>query len=114
VNSPEKDAQILQVMRGICASLSGAEERISHGHPAFAVRKGIFAVLEEYAGELSLCIKVGTETQDLFLKDPRFYKTPYIGNKGWVSLKVHAAPLDWDEIRELLAGSHELIRTCRK
>jgi hypothetical protein len=28
---------------------------------------------------------------------------------GWVSLKVHAAPLDWKEIGELLAGSHQLV-----
>jgi predicted DNA-binding protein (MmcQ/YjbR family) len=99
------EAQILQRMRRICMSLPGTEEKITHGHPAFVSGGHIYAVLEEYRGELSICIKVGKEMQGIFLKDPRFYSTPYIGKLGWVSLKVHAAPLDWTEIASLLEGS---------
>jgi predicted DNA-binding protein (MmcQ/YjbR family) len=68
-----------------------------------------YAVLEEYKGELSICFRVEKSVQDVFLDDPRFYRTPYIGKHGWVSLKVYAAPLDWNEIGELLAGSRELV-----
>jgi predicted DNA-binding protein (MmcQ/YjbR family) len=100
------EVQVLERMRKICMPLAGTEEKVSHGHPAFATGKGIYAVLEEYRGELSICIKVGKEMQGVFLTDPRFYKTPYIGNRGWVSLKVHAAPLDWKEMGELLVGSY--------
>jgi len=96
-------------MRKICMALPGTEERISHGHPSFATSKGIYAVLEEYRGELSLCVKVGLELQGVFLEDPRYYLTPYTGRLGWISLKVHAAPLDWNEISELLAGSYQLM-----
>ena len=95
-------------------ALPETEEKISYGHPAFKNSKGIYAVLEEYGGELSLCVKVGPEVQGVFLKDPRFYKTPYTGNQGWVSLKVHAAPLNWEEIGELLAGSYQLMGASRK
>lgn len=98
-------------LRRICSGLSGTVESVSHGHPAFSTSKGIYAVLEEYKGELSICLKVGLPMQGLFLNDPRFYKTPYIGNRGWVSLKVHAAPLDWVEIAGLVAGSHQLVST---
>lgn len=96
-------------MRNICLPLAGTEEQISHGHPTFATRKGIYAVLEEYRGELSICMKVGLKVQGAFLDDPRYYLTPYIGRLGWVSLKVHAAPLDWKEIGALLEGSHQLV-----
>jgi len=96
-------------MRKICMALPGTEERISHGHPSFATSKGIYAVLEEYRGELSLCVKVGLDVQGVFLEDPRYYLTPYTGRLGWISLKVHAAPLDWNEISELLAGSYQLM-----
>jgi len=86
--------------------LPGTEEKVSHGHPAFATKRGIYAVLEEYRGELSICVNVGPEVQGAFLEDERFYRTPFAGKYGWVSLKVHAAPLDWKEIRELLRGSY--------
>jgi len=103
------EQQILARMQKICMALAGTEEMISHGHPSFRTAKGIYAVLEEYRGELSLCVRVGLEVQSAFLEDPRYYMTPYIGKHGWVSLKVHAAPLDWKEISELLAGSYLLV-----
>ncbi len=96
-------------MRAISLALPGSEEVLTHGHPAFTGGKRIFAVLEEYRGELSLCVKVGLDVQAVFLADPRFYLTPYIGKRGWVSLKVHAAPIDWDEIAGLLEGSHQAV-----
>ena len=94
--------------------LAGTEEKLSHGHPTFATSNGIYAVLEEYRGELSICVKVGLGVQGAFLEDQRYYLTPYSGKHGWVSLKVHAAPLDWKEISELLAGSHHLTSAAKK
>ena len=46
--------------------------------------------------------------QGVFLDDVRFYKTPYIGKHGWVSLKV-AGKLNWKEIAELAKGSYQLV-----
>jgi predicted DNA-binding protein (MmcQ/YjbR family) len=103
------EQQVLARLRKICMTLSGTEEKISHGHPSFRTSKGTYAVLEEYRGELSICVKVGLDVQGVFLADPRYYLTPYTGRLGWVSLKVHAAPLDWKEIRGLLVGSHGLV-----
>jgi len=102
------EKSVLARMRKICIALSGTQEKISHGHPAFATAKGIYAVLEKTRGELSICVNVGRTTQSIFLEDSRFYPTPYAARHGWVSLKVHAAPLDWEEIAELLRGSYEL------
>jgi predicted DNA-binding protein (MmcQ/YjbR family) len=104
------EQQVLARMRKICMALEGTEEKLSHGHPTFATKKGTYAVLEEYRGELSICVKVGLEVQGVFLEDPRYYLTPYIGRLGWVSLKVHAGKLDWKEVGELLRGSYRL--TC--
>ena len=63
----------LKRMRAICLALPGSREIISHGHPAFARGKRVYAVLEEYRGELSLCVNVGLAVQGIFLVDPRFY-----------------------------------------
>ena len=89
--------------------LPWASEGLSFGHPTFRVEKKIFLVMEEYKGELGICLKVGKLLQGVFLEDPRFFSTPYIGKHGWVTLRVHAALLDWSEIRELVKGSYGLV-----
>jgi predicted DNA-binding protein (MmcQ/YjbR family) len=100
---------ILRRVRKSCLALPDATETVTFGHPTFQVKGKTFAVLEEYKGELAICMKVGKIVRDVFLADTRFYLTPYSGKHGWVSLKVYAAPLDWREIDELLSGSHELV-----
>ncbi|HLX44259.1 MAG TPA: MmcQ/YjbR family DNA-binding protein [Bryobacteraceae bacterium] len=102
-------AEILKRLRSACARIPDSSETVTFGHPAFQVSGKTYAVLEEYKGELSICVRVEKSVQDVFLDDARFYRTPYIGKHGWVSLKVYAAPLDWDEIAQLLAGSRELV-----
>ena len=109
VSSLSSADQVLQRVRRIFTKFPDVKETITFGHPTLQVRGKTFAVLEEYKGDLSLCIKVEKAVQDIFLADVRFYRTPYIGKHGWVSLKIHAAPLDWHEITELLTGSNRLV-----
>lgn len=103
------EEKIWKRLRTICTRLPGAEEGLSFGHPTFRVNKKIFLVMEEYKGELGICLKVGKLLRGVFLEDPRFFSTPYIGKHGWVTLRVHAAPLNWNEIRGLVKGSYELV-----
>ena len=72
-----------------------------------------FSVLETYKGELSICVKVGKPMQPIFLQDSRFYRTPYVGQHGSVSLRANTK-LDWKEIAGLLEGSYELVNTTKK
>lgn len=103
------EGEVLKKLRRVCLALPGAEESVSFGHPTFRVRGGkIFAVLETYKGELGICVNVGKAMQGLFLADPRFFRTPYIGKFGWVTLRVNGARLNWTEIRDLVKGSFEL------
>lgn len=89
--------------------IPGVTETATFGHPAFQIEGKTFAVLEEYKGELGIAIKVGKLMLDVFLNDARFFLTPYSGKHGWVTLRVHAAPLNWVEIRGLLKGSIEIV-----
>jgi predicted DNA-binding protein (MmcQ/YjbR family) len=100
---------ILKKLRAICLRLPEATEGVSFGHPTFRIAGKMFAVLEEYKGELGICVKVGTLLQGMFLDDARFFRTPYIGKHGWVTLRAYAAPLNWNEIRELVKGSYQLV-----
>jgi predicted DNA-binding protein (MmcQ/YjbR family) len=103
------EAQILERLRKICRDLRGASETVTFGHPAFQVNGKTFSVLEEYKSELGICVKVEKELQGIFVDDPRFFRTPYIGKHGWVTLKVYAAPLNWTEIKALGRGSYRLV-----
>lgn len=103
------EAQILERLRKICCALTDVTEGTTFGHPTFRVNGKVFAVLEEYKGELGICVKVEKELQGIFLDDSRFFHTPYIGKHGWVTLKVYAARLNWTEIKDLVRGSHRLV-----
>ncbi len=103
------EGSILRRLREACLRIPGVTETATFGHPAFQIEGKTFAVLEEYKGELGIAIKVGKLMLDVFLNDARFFLTPYSGKHGWVTLRVHAAPLNWVEIRGLLKGSIEIV-----
>ena len=103
------EAGVLKRLRAICVRLPEVQEAVTFGHPTFQIRRKTFCVLEQYHNELSICFKVGKQDQPLFLADERYYLTPYIGQHGWVSLKVHLAPLDWVEIRGLVESSYRMF-----
>jgi len=102
------EKKILAKLREICLALPKSSETVTFGHPTFQVGTKTFAVLETYKGELSICVKVGKNMQPVFLEDPRFYRTPYVGQHGWVSLRANTK-LDWQEIAGLVNGSHDLV-----
>jgi predicted DNA-binding protein (MmcQ/YjbR family) len=102
-------AALLTKLRKICSQLPDATETVTFGHPTFQVAGKTFAVFEQYKGELGLALKIEKELQSVFLKDARFYLTPYIGKRGWVTLRMNGKPVDWKEVRELVKGSYRLL-----
>lgn len=107
------EKKILGKLRELCLALPKTSETVTFGHPTFQVGTKTFAVLETYKGELSICVKVGKKMQPVFLEDPRFYRTPYVGQHGWVSLRAKTK-LDWKEIAQLVSGSHELVSAKKR
>jgi predicted DNA-binding protein (MmcQ/YjbR family) len=107
------EARILVRLRKICLALPGSTETATFGHPTFQVNRKTFCVLEEYKGELGICVKVELELQGIFLTDARFFRTPYIGKHGWVTLRVYAARLNWTEVKDLVRGSYRLVLAGR-
>lgn len=106
-----KDA-ILEKLRSICLPLPDTTEREAWGHPNFYVKGKTFAVYEQYKGEWCIAFKVDPSHRDLFLKDSRFYITPYVGKHGWISLRIQGR-LNWQEIRHLVKESYNLVSPKR-
>ncbi|MDH6353375.1 MULTISPECIES: MmcQ/YjbR family DNA-binding protein [Brevibacillus] len=59
------------------------------GHTSFRVSDKPFVIMGEGGAEgPALSFKVLKTTQELLLAQEHFYKTPYIGHHGWVSIRA--------------------------
>ncbi len=100
--------KILGRVRKICLSLPDTQETNNFGHQWFRVNEKAFCIFSGTPEEPLLSVKVPKRDQSLFLEDTRFIKTPYIGRHGWISLQTNAAPVNWEEMTELIQSSYEL------
>lgn len=92
----------LTTLRALAKELPGAEEYVMVHHPAFRVAKKPFAIVGmDQAPTLS--VNLGIEAQQELLDDPRFSRTHYIGQHGWVT--VVASQLSKTETRKLVEQS---------
>src|SRR5438093_8778773 len=109
----KREDKILTKLREICFALPEVREVKTWGHPTFQAGKKTFAVLEWYKNHLCICFKTTLPLQQLLIEDPRFFKTPYIGKQGWVSL-ISDRPPKWSEVEQLIRESHQLVRAKPK
>ena len=104
-----KSAQGMEVLtrvRQICGSWPEVEEIIDgFGHTTFKVNGKSFIIMGENEGNASLSFKSNREIQEILLQQGRFYKTPYIGHHGWVSIKTEEQ-IDWNELSELIKEAY--------
>jgi predicted DNA-binding protein (MmcQ/YjbR family) len=98
---------MIERLRKICLALPEATETTNFGHPFFRFRKKPFCVFHGNAEEPAIAFKVLKSEAGIFLEDQRFFKTPYMHHKGWVSLHAKGK-LDWKEIKELVRASYHL------
>jgi len=95
-------------MRSICLSLPDTKETPTWGAPHFRVGEKIFAGYGDEKGKASIGFKLEMAHAKAILRDKRFQPAPYVGHKGWVSMDV-SGPTDWDQVREWIEESYELI-----
>ena len=98
----------LTEMRRICLALPETAETMTWGQPHFRVRGKIFAGFGDHAGIANIGFKLEREHADAVIQDPRFYRAPYVGAHGWVSMRVEGVR-DWNEVRALVLESYRLI-----
>jgi hypothetical protein len=106
----KSDARLTR-LTGICLALPEAECQRRGDHASFLVRKKTFAYyLSNHHGDgiVSVCARVlPGDNAALVATDPsRFYLPAYIGPRGWVGLRLDNSPIDWNEVKELVAGSY--------
>lgn len=109
------DQPRLERLAEVCLALPEARrEAMTDQHTAFKVRSRTFAyhLVDHHGdGRVALCCKAAPGgNQALVDAEPqRFFIPAYLGLRGWVGLDPHAAPVDWDELRGLVAESYRMV-----
>jgi hypothetical protein len=94
-------------VRQICLGFPAAEEKLSHGSPAFHVRGKMFLTfVDDHHGDGRIavwCKSTLEEQHRLVASNPaRFYVPPYVGVGGWVGVRVDGPDPDWIDLSMLV------------
>ena len=103
---------ILKKLRKICLSLPDTVEDEKWGKPHFCVVEKIFAGCGEENDKFVIGFKLEMSHAKSIIKKPGFWKAPYVGHKGWVSMDPTVVD-DWKLIEELVNESYRLIAPKR-
>lgn len=105
--SPE-NAGMLETLRKICLALPEAVEIVDgFGHNTFKVSGKSFVISGESDQGFSLSFKSDRENQEFLLQKDHFFKTPYIGQHGWVSIQ-NPSGQQWDALAGLIQEAYLL------
>jgi predicted DNA-binding protein (MmcQ/YjbR family) len=98
--------KLLAALRKACAKLPEVEELIDgFGHTTFRVRRKSFVIAGMGETGTAISIKADPITQAALVRRGPYYRTPYIGQHGWVSVDNPLAH-DWSEIEELIVDGY--------
>lgn len=106
-----KPNEAIELVRTMCGALPEMEETIDgFGHTVFRVSGKSFVRIGETEGGYGLCFKSSKEQQHVLIQHENFFKTPYIGQHGWVSVR---SPADEPMLEELLKEAYLLAAPKR-
>lgn len=98
--------RLLAALRAIVARLPEVDEVIDgFGHTTFKVRRKSFVIAGMGEDGAAISIKSDPVTQSLLIRRGPYYRTPYIGQHGWVSV---AEPLkqNREELADLIFDAY--------
>jgi len=111
------DARLKRLTK-IAMALPDVTRKIHGSHAQFLIRKKTFAYfLDNHHGDgiVAVTCKVmpGDNTALAAAQPKRFYLPAYIGSRGCVALRLDIGKIDWDEVRDLLVCSYQLVAPNR-
>ena len=105
--------RLLAALREVCARLPEVTELIDgFGHTTFKVRRKSFVIAGMGEDGTALSIKSDLPNQQLLVRRGPWYRTPYIGHHGWISIE---RPLehDWAQVEQLIVDGWRLAAPKR-
>jgi predicted DNA-binding protein (MmcQ/YjbR family) len=107
------DDPYLGELRTICLALPETTEVEAWGTPTFRAGKKIFALFSCDEERYAVIFKPEDDDRPALVQDERFFAPRYWGPSGWLALDVTAAPVDWEEVGELVEGSYRQVALKR-
>ena len=89
-----------------------SEEVDGFGHTVFRVGKKSFVIAGMGERGTAVSIKSDPVNQAILVDRGPWYRTPYIGQHGWVTVD-DPRPRDWPEITELIVDGYRLAAPNR-
>ncbi len=115
----DDDDPVLELVRSIALALPGAQEKISHGRPAFHTVKvhcyyggSVKAGGEWIAHEQSVLLHLPAAETRALAEDPRGFLPAYLGPSGWIGLDLDERT-EQDELAELIEESYRTVAPKR-
>jgi hypothetical protein len=111
--APDAGALIDRV-RAIALEFPDVIEKLSHGEPAFFVRKRMFVTVDNNhhgSGHVAVwCKAPDGAQQSLVAGDPKhFFVPPYVGTAGWLGVRLDSG-LAWTVVGDLLRQAYDAAR----
>lgn len=102
----------LRRVRSICSGLPGTTEKLSHGEPAFFVKKGLYCMFagnHHGDGHIAVWIPKAPGEQELLIatRSRTFFRPPSVGCAGWVGIDL--GEIDDGDLGAHLAEAWKLI-----
>jgi hypothetical protein len=108
------DDPFLAELREVCLALPESAEVEAWGRPTFRAGKRLFAVFSGNDDHpYGVTFKPEMAERPALLEDHRFYVPAYFGPSGWMALDFTVAPVDWDEVGELMESSYRQVALKR-
>lgn len=115
----DDDDPMLAQVRAIALALPGAQEKISHGRPAFFTTKvhcyyggSVRADGQWIAHDRSVVLHLPPAETAALQQDPRCFVPAYLGRSGWIGLDLDART-DAQELAELIEESYRTVAPKR-
>jgi predicted DNA-binding protein (MmcQ/YjbR family) len=105
--------KVFSRLERICARLPETETALDKfGHTSYRIANKPFVILGEDQGKPSLSVKADLATQDVLVRGGQYYRTPYVGQHGWVTLRDDIAA-NWDEVEGLIRDAYKRVAPKR-
>lgn len=105
--------RLLAALRVVAGRLPEVREVIDgFGHTTFKVSRKSFVIAGMGDDGASISIKSDPTTQSHLVRRGPFYRTPYIGQHGWISIRDPLAH-DWAEVEALIVDAYRMAAPRR-
>jgi predicted DNA-binding protein (MmcQ/YjbR family) len=106
---------LIERVRTLCLVLPETFELETWDHPTFRVGSGRGKIFCTAASDgTSITLKADpVEREALLAQGDPFFLPAYVGDKGWVGMRLDHRRTDWEEVAELIATGYCLIAPKR-